>query len=119
LPVLAGRRTARRHFQARPEKSEPVGTPRVLHDTILPRGYTGSGTTMKPAEDLRSQLIRSMSFAMTVGLELACVLLVCVLLGHYLDTKFHSSPWGLLVGILLGVVGGGWLAYRMAMRVLK
>jgi F0F1-type ATP synthase assembly protein I len=74
---------------------------------------------MKPAEDLRSQLIRSMSFAMTVGLELACVLLVCVLLGHYLDTKFHSSPWGLLVGILLGVVGGGWLAYRMAMRVLK
>ena len=74
---------------------------------------------MKRADDLRGQLVRSMTFAMAVGLELACVLLLCVLLGHYLDTRFHSSPWGLLIGIFLGVGGGGWMAYRMATRVLQ
>ena len=74
---------------------------------------------MKPTDDLRGQLIRSMTFAMAVGLELACILLVCVLVGHFIDTRFHSSPWGLLVGILFGVVGGGLTAYRMAQRVLS
>jgi F0F1-type ATP synthase assembly protein I len=74
---------------------------------------------MKSPDDLRGQLIRSMTFAMTVGLELACVLLICVVVGHYLDTRFHTSPWGLLVGILVGVAGGGWTAYRMATRVLR
>ena len=73
---------------------------------------------MKATDDLRAQLIRAMTFSMAVGLELACVLLVCALVGHYLDTRFHSSPWGLLVGILCGVVGGGVTAYRMALRVL-
>ncbi len=122
LPILHARAPgvwgAARRF---PNRDRPisVGAPLAVHDTILPRGYKGSGTIMKPADDLRTQLIRSMTFAMSVGLELACVLLICVLLGHYLDTRFHSSPWGLLIGILLGVVGGGWLAYRMAMRVLK
>ena len=73
---------------------------------------------MKTPDDPRGELIRAMTFSMAVGLELACVLLVCVLIGHYLDTRFHSSPWGLLVGILVGVVGGGLAAYRMAARVL-
>lgn len=74
---------------------------------------------MKPTDDLRGQLIRSMTFSMAVGLELACVLLVCVLVGHFVDLRLHSSPWGLLVGILCGVVGGGFTAYRMAVRVLR
>jgi F0F1-type ATP synthase assembly protein I len=74
---------------------------------------------MKPADDLRSQVIRSMTFAAAIGLELALVLLLCVLAGHYVDTRLHSSPWGLLVGILLGVVGGGIAAYRMAAWVLR
>ncbi|MGH2344414.1 MAG: AtpZ/AtpI family protein [Chloroflexota bacterium] len=42
-----------------------------------------------------------------------------MLAGHYFDTKFHTSPWGLLIGSLLGVAGGGWTAYRMATRVLR
>lgn len=74
--------------------------------------------TDDPRGQLRGQVIRAMTFSMAVGLELACVLLVCALAGHYLDTRFHSSPWGLLVGILFGVVGGGVTAYRMALRVL-
>jgi F0F1-type ATP synthase assembly protein I len=45
------------------------------------------------------------------------VLLVCVLIGHYVDGRLHSSPWGLLIGVLVGVAGGAASAYQLIKRV--
>jgi ATP synthase protein I len=74
---------------------------------------------MKPQDDLRGQVLRSMALTMAIGVDLACVLLVCVLIGHYIDGRWGTSPWGLLLGIVLGLIGGAASAYRMIMRVFK
>lgn len=74
---------------------------------------------MKPQDDLRSQVVRSMAITMALGIDVAVVLLICVLAGHYLDGRLHSSPWGLLTGIVLGVAGGVVTAYRLLVRAFR
>lgn len=64
-------------------------------------------------------MVRSMALTMAIGLDLACALLVSVLIGHYVDGRLHSSPWGLLIGILVGLVAGAATVYRMVMRVFR
>jgi F0F1-type ATP synthase assembly protein I len=73
---------------------------------------------MKSSEDLRSQLARAMVATTAIGLDFACVLLACVLLGKYVDGRLGSNPAGLLVGIILGLAGGGYSAYILVRRVL-
>lgn len=40
------------------------------------------------------------------GVELAAAVGGFSLLGYWIDRHYGSSPWGLLVGALLGLVGG-------------
>lgn len=40
------------------------------------------------------------------GVELAASVGGCVLLGYWIDTKLDSSPWALLIGAAIGIVGG-------------
>jgi F0F1-type ATP synthase assembly protein I len=41
-----------------------------------------------------------------VGLELAGATAGLALLGYWLDGKFGTSPWGILIGVVIGIVGG-------------
>lgn len=41
-----------------------------------------------------------------VGLELAAAVAGLTLLGYWIDTKLGSEPWGLLIGVFVGIVGG-------------
>jgi F0F1-type ATP synthase assembly protein I len=41
-----------------------------------------------------------------VGLELAGAVAGLSLLGYWIDGKFDTSPWGLLGGLAMGLVGG-------------
>jgi ATP synthase protein I len=79
----------------------------------------GPDLNMKASDDLRAQLARSMGLTTAIGLDLACVLLVCVLVGRYADTRFGSAPVGLLIGIVLGLAVGGYSAYQLVRRVLR
>jgi F0F1-type ATP synthase assembly protein I len=54
-----------------------------------------------------------------IGLDLACALLVGVLLGHYADLRLGSSPVGLLLGILVGLLSGGYAAYQLVKRAVQ
>lgn len=40
------------------------------------------------------------------GVELAATLIGACLLGYWIDLRFGSSPWGLLVCAGVGIVGG-------------
>ena len=73
----------------------------------------GERPSMKPQDDLRTQVLRSMALTTAIGFDLACVLLVCVVVGHYVDGRLHSSPWGLLIGIVVGLAGGFASAYKL------
>jgi len=41
-----------------------------------------------------------------VGLELAGATAGLALLGYWIDSKFGTSPWGILGGVIIGIVGG-------------
>lgn len=47
-----------------------------------------------------------MSLASAIGLDLACLLGAGLLAGRAIDDRLHSSPVGLLVGILAGITLG-------------
>jgi F0F1-type ATP synthase assembly protein I len=41
-----------------------------------------------------------------VGLELAGATAGLALLGYWIDGKFGTTPWGMLGGVTIGIVGG-------------
>jgi ATP synthase protein I len=52
----------------------------------------------------------------TVGLEFGGAVLVGLWLGQWLDKKFHTSPWLLLVGMGFGTAAGIRTLMRAARR---
>ncbi len=63
--------------------------------------------TQKKEEPLsESERESAWSLALAGGAELAVSVLGGVWLGLWADKKFHSSPWFLLCGTLLGMSGG-------------
>jgi F0F1-type ATP synthase assembly protein I len=43
---------------------------------------------------------------LTLGFQLAAVVVLFFLLGHWLDNRFGIAPVGKLVGVLIGSIGG-------------
>ena len=41
-----------------------------------------------------------------VGLELAGAIAGLALVGYWIDGKFGTTPWGILGGVIIGMVGG-------------
>jgi F0F1-type ATP synthase assembly protein I len=51
----------------------------------------------------------------SVGFELAGAVAGLSLIGYWVDTKFNSSPWGILTGAALGIVGGLYNVVRISL----
>ncbi len=56
---------------------------------------------------------------MDLGLRFAASALLFGFLGHWLDGKLHTTPIGLIVGVMLGGVGGFVYIYRTVMRLTE
>ena len=50
-----------------------------------------------------------------IGVELVAAIVGFGLAGYGVDAYFDSSPWGLLVGLALGMVGGMYNAVRASL----
>jgi F0F1-type ATP synthase assembly protein I len=50
-----------------------------------------------------------------IGIELAAAVAGFTLLGYWWDRHFHSAPWGLLIGIALGFIGGMYNLIRQSL----
>ncbi|MBI4371565.1 MAG: AtpZ/AtpI family protein [Elusimicrobia bacterium] len=59
---------------------------------------------------------RSWALAVSVGWELASFSLLGFGLGYWIDGRWGSSPWGILVSTLFGIVLG---LYRVVRGVLR
>ena len=54
-----------------------------------------------------------------IGVELAGAVVGLTLMGYWWDRHFHTGPWGLLIGIALGIVGGTYNLIRQSLLASK
>ena len=54
-----------------------------------------------------------------VGLELAGATAGFALLGYWLDRRFGTEPWGLIAGLILGLVGGLYNLVKESLRAVR
>lgn len=55
----------------------------------------------------------------SLGMTLFVCICVGVFLGRFLDGFFGSTPWGIIIGGLLGAVTGFWTLYKKALAYMK
>jgi ATP synthase protein I len=60
-----------------------------------------------------------MQIAFRLGTELTVATIIGGLMGYALDSFFETKPWGLVVGVVFGVVAGCLGVYRVAMRMSR
>lgn len=51
-----------------------------------------------------------------LGMELAAAVAGLTLLGYWIDRHFETAPWGVLIGVSTGLVGG---LYNLVKTVLR
>ncbi len=49
----------------------------------------------------------------SIGIEFAAAIVLCVLLGWWLDNRWHTAPWLTLAGLALGFSAGLYRMIRM------
>ena len=54
-----------------------------------------------------------------VGLEVAGAAAGCALLGYWIDGRFGTSPWGMVVGVVVGLVGGLYNLVRESLQAVR
>ena len=54
-----------------------------------------------------------------IGVELVGAVVGFTLIGYWIDRHFGSSPWGLLIGLGLGLVGGMYNLIRQSLVASK
>jgi F0F1-type ATP synthase assembly protein I len=69
--------------------------------------------------DSNGQGNRSIWNLLTVGTTLVACIVTGYLLGNFLDRKLGTSPWLVVVGVLLGTAAGFVGLFRMVSRNLK
>jgi F0F1-type ATP synthase assembly protein I len=55
-----------------------------------------------------------------LGFEFVAAVGVFAAIGHYaIDVEFNTAPWGLIVCVMLGIVGGMYNLIRQSMAAFK
>lgn len=65
--------------------------------------------------DRQQRSIRNAALASTIGIVLVVCITIGYLFGSWLDTKFGTSPWLMLVFTLMGIAAG----FMEMLRILK
>lgn len=75
---------------------------------------------MPPTDKRREpSMLEALGLASGIGLQLAVSVLAGLALGYLADRVLHTSPWILLLGLLLGIFAGGTSVVRTVKRELR
>jgi F0F1-type ATP synthase assembly protein I len=58
---------------------------------------------------------RGLSYGLEVGVGVG----VGYFAGHWVDNHWHTAPWGMLIGLMLGCFGGMYLLIKEAIKANK
>lgn len=62
---------------------------------------------------------RQLAPYMGLGTELAASVVGMLLIGYFLDRHFNTSPWLLLIGAAVGLIGGFYNFIKVVQRLSK
>jgi F0F1-type ATP synthase assembly protein I len=54
-----------------------------------------------------------------VGLELAGAIAGFALVGYWIDRWYETEPWGLVIGVILGLVGGLYNLVKQSLQAVR
>lgn len=60
-----------------------------------------------------------LSYAARIGVELVSATLVGAGIGYFIDWKFKTAPWALIVGVLIGSAAGFLNIYQFVQKMEK
>jgi F0F1-type ATP synthase assembly protein I len=60
----------------------------------------------------------AIGLAWELGYTIAVPLVALALLGRYFDKKLGTSPWLLLLGILVSIALSSWLVYKKTLDII-
>jgi ATP synthase protein I len=72
----------------------------------------------KNEESDRRDLARRAGTLAGVGLQFAGAILVFLYAGQWVDRRFGTAPWFLLIGVFVGAIAGFYSLYRKLMSEL-
>ena len=61
----------------------------------------------------------AVGLAWQLGYTIAVPIVVLALVGRFLDKKLGTSPWLLLLGILLSIAISSWAIYKKTLDIIK
>lgn len=79
----------------------------------MKHSITGKPDGGENSSDGRSK----MGMAMGLGMNLFAGVGIGLVAGYYVDKHFGCSPWGVLLGMLVGLGGGFYLMIKEAMQL--
>jgi len=54
-----------------------------------------------------------------LGIEFAAAVVGFTLVGYWVDYHYQCSPWGVVVGVLLGLIGGFYNLIRQSLAAVR
>lgn len=72
-----------------------------------------------PKQGKQSGALELLSTAGTIGLQLVCATFIGLAMGYFLDKWLGTSPWLLVIFLLLGIVAGFRDVYLEARRIQR
>ncbi|MDI6735162.1 MAG: AtpZ/AtpI family protein [bacterium] len=63
--------------------------------------------------------IKKIAYASSIGLVLVISTFIGLGIGYFLDTRFGTTPWITIGGLLFGIIAGFYNGYEMIRKIIR
>jgi F0F1-type ATP synthase assembly protein I len=70
-------------------------------------------------QSMKNNSFSALSLAFQLGYTIAIPIVVLALGGRWLDKKLDTSPWFLLLGVLVSIILSSWAVYKKTLDIIE